>query len=382
MATAREVRAAEGPLSVEVVTAYESIAAEWRALADRVRQPFFHGPDWVELLHGSFAAGRPLVVTARRQDQLCGVLPLDCSRHALRSYGLAHTPECALLADDDETISALVSLAAGEKRLLALEGIRLPEDRLHTIAAPTLTRRVRVRTLGNEMQPFVETHGDWDSYWSARSKNLRSDLNRRGRRLEDAHEVKHDVVTAVDARLEEALEVEGSGWKAREGTAILSTPTTRDFYRAAARWAAARGMLRLGLLRADDRLIAFELGVLDRGVLYTLKGGFDERFAEFAPGVQLIARTIRESFNQGYRRYEFLGSPEPYKLRWATGTRSLVSLWAGRSLAAYVEIEYRTHVRPAVRRYLRARPGLRRTTLRIARATHPVPALVGRTFRR
>ena len=55
----------------------------------------------------------------------------------------------------------------------------------------------------------------------------------------------------LDESLRLAFELEGSGWKVEQGTAILSSPRTLRFYTEVGRWAAERGMLRLFFLRGD-----------------------------------------------------------------------------------------------------------------------------------
>ena len=81
-----------------------------------------------------------------------------------------------------------------------------------------------------------------------------------------------------------AWPVEASGWKRESGTAIDSRPDTLGFYTEIARWAAARGILRLAFLRLDGRAIAFELALEDNGVYAILKGGFDVELRKFGPG--------------------------------------------------------------------------------------------------
>jgi CelD/BcsL family acetyltransferase involved in cellulose biosynthesis len=118
----------------------------------------------------------------------------------------------------------------------------------------------------------------------------------------------------LDELLDEGFRVEGSGWKDAEGTSMRSQPRAERFYREVARWAAARGWLRLGFLRVEDRPVAFDYSLEVRGVHYFMKGGYDPLFARHSPGLLMRREMIRRAFQAGLRRYELLGEDEPWKL--------------------------------------------------------------------
>jgi CelD/BcsL family acetyltransferase involved in cellulose biosynthesis len=157
----------------------------------------------------------------------------------------------------------------------------------------------------------------------------------------------------LDTLLEEGYRLEGSGWKAREGTAIQSRPETRAFYGEVARWAAEQGSLRLSFLRLDGRAIAFHFNVEANDVQYHLKGGYDTDYERFSPGRLLHYLLLERCFDGGLRRYDFLGGEEPYKLQFATGTRVLARLQAfAPSAAGRLERAAHVYVRPLARRLL------------------------------
>src|SRR5205823_20432 len=68
--------------------------------------------------------------------------------------------------------------------------------------------------------------------------------------------------------LDEGFRLERLGWTGSGGTAVASVPALREFCGEVARWAAARGWLRLFLLRIDGRALAFYYGLEHRHVLH------------------------------------------------------------------------------------------------------------------
>ncbi len=100
----------------------------------------------------------------------------------------------------------------------------------------------------------------------------------------------HDEIKPA---LDTFLEVERSGWKGREGTAIACRPADEAFFRQAAAGLHAAGELRLHWLRGRDRTIAAKCNFIAGAGSYAFKIGFAEEYARFSPGVQLEVDNIR-----------------------------------------------------------------------------------------
>jgi CelD/BcsL family acetyltransferase involved in cellulose biosynthesis len=176
---------------------------------------------------------------------------------------------------------------------------------------------------------LVDTAAGWEAFWQSRSRNTRSDVKRRRKRLAEAGELEivvHEGAESLDDDLAVVVAIEASGWKGAAGTALAAQPADRRFYRELAEWAAARGWLRLSFLRLDGRPIAFHYSLQAHGVLYALKIGYADDMSRFSPGKVLLAAEIERAFTEGLRRFDFAGSPAPYKTQWATGHRDLLEI--------------------------------------------------------
>jgi CelD/BcsL family acetyltransferase involved in cellulose biosynthesis len=308
------------------------ILEEWAALAERVCAPPSLHPGYVRAWVDAYAApGRLRVVTARRGGELAAVLPLVMDRSGLSSAPQPEVEEVGVVSADAGAASAAMA-----------EALRLPIARLllrpvpeggrtHEALAGAAARSGRplmARTV--ETQAYIDLTADWDVYWKERGSKLRTDISRRRRRLAELGEVSVGPYDdgALEGALDDALRIEASGWKGRGGTAIAGRPADERFYRAMARWAAARGWFRLWFLRLDGRPIAFRLGLEAFGVLYSLKIGYLEEFAAQSPGKVLEAAVIESAFARDTRRFDFAGGAADFKTRWATGTRDFVELSA------------------------------------------------------
>jgi CelD/BcsL family acetyltransferase involved in cellulose biosynthesis len=304
------------------------LAGEWDALAGRTgASPFVH-PGWVAAWWQAFGQGELQVLTGRDGDRLTAVLPVARRHGLVASPCNWHSPEfeiaCETAADCAPMLDAIFSRRPQMVSLRLLDGESEALEQLHA-AATRAAYHVASRTVAQ--CPFVAVDGDWDSYERRLSRNLRGDLARCRRRLEElgtvSVEVSHSIID-----LEAAFELERLGWKGARGTAMASRPRTRRFYEEIARWAEARGWLRLLFLRAGTRRVAFHLAIEHRGIYVPLKGGFDPAVGACSPGKLIIHATLERAFGAGLRRYEFLAGGEEYKLRWATGTTERLHLCA------------------------------------------------------
>jgi CelD/BcsL family acetyltransferase involved in cellulose biosynthesis len=298
----------------------ESVAAGWDELADRVGASVWLRPGWISAWVDAFVGAAPLeVFVERRAGRLAGVLPMLRGRDAFSSPTNWHTPEFGLLAEDAEAGSALAAALLADRPRKVTLGWVSPEG-LEAVRSAAKELRYRVLERSLMRSPYLPLGVDGRSEASTEASPRSSTVRRHRRKLERTGEVRFDVETGTE-HLPDGFRLEASGWKEKQGTAIVSQPETHRFYAAIAQWAADREMLRLFFLRLDERPIAFVLGVEDGSRLCYVKGGFDDAFRRFGPGVIITHEMIAYAKRQGLRSFEFLGGEDPWKLEWTSEVR-------------------------------------------------------------
>ena len=335
----------------EWVDSTDALETQWEALADRVGAAPWLRPGWFRAWMGAFGEGSLACLVLRENDGVRALVPVLRHRAAIVSPTNWHSPGFCLLAEDAAARRALVeALLEHTNGRLALSFLGAEDARVLRDCAGE--RRTLTRVIARS--PYVELGRE------ALSKNTRRNLRRARRRLASLGDVALEII-ADEEGLEHALEVgfavEAAGWKGRQRTAISSDPKTRRFYEELGRWSAARGTLRLFLLRVEGQAVAFEFGLQEGKRLYDLKGGFDERFARASPGTLITEAMLRYGTQQDLSTLEFLGDAEQWKLRWATGVRECHQVQVfGRGAAAAVQWIAHAHARPLARK-LRSRRG-------------------------
>ena len=319
-------------VSVERADLTPSLVDEWAELAADVAAGPFVGPGWIQPWRAAFGRGRLVIFVARHRGRLVGVLPLERHFGVLRSPTNAHTPVFDHIATDDEVTRALAERVLEHKAPVVSLG-RLEAGGPLTEALQDCAPRHRYRTVTRTMgrSPYVVTSGGLAAYERRVSRNLRHDVERRTRRLSELGAVSLEICSGreeLPRLLQEGLEVERRGWKGAQRTAIASRARTRDFYVAAARWAASCGWLRLAFLRLDGRPIAFQFDLQSADTYYSLKIGHEPAYERYSPGKVLAYNMVARAASAGLATYELLGVDEAWKRRFTAASRELVALHA------------------------------------------------------
>jgi CelD/BcsL family acetyltransferase involved in cellulose biosynthesis len=350
-------------LSRSDLAGFGEIASDWDRLAAGGGSPFLTAA-WLSSWWRAFAPERASALVLRADDEsiLAGGLFLETDG-ALRAAVNDHTNDWGIVAEDDEARACFwAEVARLGRRRVALEPLLDEADAVRTPRRALEEAGYRLAEETLEPSPWLELPDSFDDLLAGRSRNLRSQVGRRRRALEREGELTLRVVKGgptLGGDLDAFFALEAGGWKGRSGTAIAADADLVELYRGFAESAAAHGWLRLYMLELNDRLVAADYGCVFEGCGYLIKTSFDEELGRFAPGLVLRAGVLGASIDEGLQRYDFLGGPDEYKLRWADRLRGRTALHAFRGAGAVHAYAWRKRIRPALRGARdRARGGL------------------------
>ena len=130
----------------------------------------------------------------------------------------------------------------------------------------------------------------------ALSGDYRRQMKRKERRLADSGQL--DYVTLepdgdLENWLENFLRLESSGWKGKEGTALASTPSDREFFLRFARDAFRQNRLIMQGLNLDGRPIAQYCALTAGHGSFDFKPAYDEDYGRYSPGILLELERFR-----------------------------------------------------------------------------------------
>jgi CelD/BcsL family acetyltransferase involved in cellulose biosynthesis len=351
---------------VEII---ERFANEWRELCAEgpCDQPFFR-PEWIEAYMRAFAPGkRMLIFTARVNGRLRALLPL------VQGWELFHGLPVRMLRSPANVHSCRFDLAhgAGEDVQPAVRAIwRLLRekrgwDMIELDNVPQGGAGESLLLLAQSdghltgqwkmsPDPYITLPGEDPTLENAlkhTTSKFRSSVRRRRRKLEEEGELQLIITTEADpSELERFYQLEGAGWKGKEGTAIVRHAETRKFYDEVARSAARYGYLSLYRLECGGHTAAMRYTLNCGGRHFLLKTAYDENLHQMSPSHVLLHEILREILARGAKEVDLMMPESDWKNQWATAARSHSFCYIfARGFAGMALHAYKFHLRPAIR---------------------------------
>ncbi len=315
----------------------EALTGPWRRLAEERSNPFLT-PEWMSAWLRSHPLEEPFALAWQPGGELRGVLPLVRIRRGplrlLRFPGARRAdwlgPACAP-ADEVEMGAACAAFLAGRRGWHTLRVDRLAEDSSWPAALTQgSTSRLAVGPeRRRDVLPYLRfDERGFEGYMADRSRNFRSQLGRRRRRLESDHGLIFRMTERVDdlpADLDQFFRLHDARWDSRGGSSSRD-PAAREHIRLFARDTLERGWLRLWLAEADGAPAAAWYGWrIGERYCYAL-AGLDPSYEQLGLGNVLLAHTIEEAAKEKVAIYDMMWGDEAYKRRFETDRR-YASTW-------------------------------------------------------
>lgn len=314
----------------------EHLAPRWEKLCEETSSLPFFRPEWIAAYLKAFEADSQVVLmTASASNKLVAVLPLIRKRAwfagvpVWKLVGAAniHSTQFDIVRTGcDAGEAAIPAFWNLLKRIPGWNMLELPllsRDgaglKLIKLASKEGCRTMSVRFSESPVLSMKKDEKGQLTWLHDTSRHFRHELRRCARILtrEMGEEPRLVRRTNPDQQaLEQFYELEASGWKGREGSAIKCAPQTRDFYNQISQVASARGYFCLHSLEVNKRMLAGAFSVQSADCLYPLKIAYDESLRRGGPGQVMFDRILDECAQRGITRLFFGGGNDSYKMKW------------------------------------------------------------------
>lgn len=332
--------------------------------------------EWNEAYLRAFSPkGKLVLVSVWEDDRLRAVLPLFLSVGFMSGLPVRKLTCCAnihscrvdlICCRGEERADVLRAMWREIQRFkqwdvlelpYALEGcgldelLRIAEEEGHSLA-----RKFAWRALYFQIQ----TPSEEPNWWLAgTSRKFRANLRRTRKQVEELGSVSFQHYTFADpSALERFFELEASGWKGREGTAIACRPDTRLFYELVATAATHQKYFSLDFLELDGKAISAHFALIWNGRYILLKAAYDEQYRRLGPGHLIVDELLKHLGPTGLKEFDFVGPAAYDEECWASeGRNSYTWFVFPRSmygaLLYFVRISGRRMIKSVLRRFAR-----------------------------
>lgn len=323
--------------------AFAALAPEWDRLlaASSARSPFLTWA-WVGAWRQTIGAAHDLAVVAARHPadgSLLGLAPFAIEER--RAPGGLHYRALVFLGSGPAAPDHLdlLVLQGWEAAVAApLWGAVLRRTRpdladLDGVCAGGLLDSLALRRRSDRRRyadpipcPHLPLPTTWDEYEAGLGRNLRQNLRRYARRLEQEAPgpITRRLVVhpeEVDPTLDDLARLHQQVRTSRGQAGAFRTPELAAFHHLAAHRFLEAGRLRLSRLDVGGKAVAVIYCVRQGDVVSFYTTGYDPEYARFGPGRDLMAHAIGAAIAEGATEFDFLRGDEPYKDHWGARSR-------------------------------------------------------------
>ena len=349
---------------VEVV---ERWAEEWRNLCDDAveDQPFYR-PEWIAAHIKAFSPhAKVVLLTVSSGGRFLFVLPLlqewavfsgipvrkfraPVNSHSCRFDAVRHSGP-----QGDAAVAAAWNHLQNLRDWDLLEIQDVPEggtiSALARAASENAFHAVRVPNLRNPYVPIPADPADLKNL--PINARLRGKLRAIRRELDTQGGWKFLRIDKADqAALDRFYELESSGWKGREGSAIACNPNTRQFYNEISKCAERFGYFCLYSLELKGELLAAHFGLSHRGRYFSPKVAYNEKLPQYASGHLIVSEILQDCASRGICEYDITGVNDEWKMKWTSQARDKIIYFIFRKgLLGSLAHTVRFRMRPAVK---------------------------------
>lgn len=294
-------------------TGFKAMASEIESLIQLcIEFNIFYEP-W--MLAAAFDCLMPMgvifVVIRHVRDGITGIFPFQLERRfrglpvkALKSWRHPYCFLCTPLVSRSHsrgTIGALLSWFESKQapaKLVEWDFIS-GDDRFFSLLEAEMRRRPA--WVSHALSYLRAVFKPQESTTTGLSGKHLKELRRLERRLADEGQCSYRVMEAgepVQTWIDRFLELEGSGWKGRESTALASKDSSRAFFSECVLAAAERNRVQMLSIEINGIPIAMKCNFISGDVAFAFKIAYDERYSKYSPGVLLELFNMRNLAQQ------------------------------------------------------------------------------------
>ncbi len=288
----------------------------WNDLLARAVEPnVLHGPDFLLPALEAFAPDARVIVAHRGEGagrMLVAVMPVwrprlgfGVSRRLPTVFSNEFAPRGTPLIDADRPDEILIALfAAIARRDLGVVFGHLPLDGpFHdALARAAATAGHRTILVEHHTRAVLRGGGDGEAFFQDNiRRKRRKEWRRQWRRLAETGPVEASITrgTGCETAFADFVVLEASGWKGRRHSALVQDPAVLRFADRVVANLAASGRIVVDRIDRAGQPLAMLVSFGAEGHWVTWKTAYDEAFATYSPGAQVLLRATTRLLDEG-----------------------------------------------------------------------------------
>jgi len=280
----------------------------------------FSLPDWLDVWWKEFKPCSELYLGAvRRDDKVIGIAPLLLNEGKASFIG--NVDVCDYLdfvispgEENDFFASLFDDLKERGVSSLDLHALRPDSTVLTSLISYAQAHGHGFHCEAEDVSVEMELPPSWEEYLAMLNSKQRHEVKRKLRRLTEAGEVEYRVVRGTEIR--DKMDTFLSMFtESRSDKATFLTGKMESFFRSLTESLTESGLLKMGILDLDGKPAAMILYFDYNDTIYLYNCGYDREYESLSVGLLSKVLCIKESIEQGKKKFDFLKGGEVYKYR-------------------------------------------------------------------
>jgi CelD/BcsL family acetyltransferase involved in cellulose biosynthesis len=329
----------ESPDSIKIIIDFDmmnDLAAEWNELAPPGSVEPWQSFSWNQSAAKANEKTSSLrIFTVRKKGKLLAIAPmvLRQSEQPLKPWRLDFLGGEYLkepnrfVGSDPGALNMLVDAISAEQVYPVRLSRILSDNGTLSSIVEKFKNRGWIAKIAHMPYPYLNLGDD------SIKKSLQKDLKRARKKAQKYGTLSLKVISDkeqgnLQQYLKEVLDIEASGWKGHNQTAIIFNNNRKKFFKNYAISAFKDGVLRLLFLMLDGKAVAVQYGVESANAFWLLSIGYNEQYRDFSPGNLLLEESIKYAYQNNLIHYNLLGKDESWTKRWTTTSKDSLILAA------------------------------------------------------
>lgn len=332
-------------MRVKEVNDFQSVKDNWNSLLNKsIDNNVFLTWEWLSTWWEHLGEGRKLLILlVEDEKKVVAIAPLMFSEYELPVLGRIKKIEFVgapqsdyhnfiLIEENVECLRRVLTYLGNN--FADLNWIELKEIPETSISVDFLRRLSFDISCELEMKervcnicPYISLPNSIDLLMRELSKNLRQNLNKYMRKIEEKYKVqfkRHDELGySTDEAMKVFIMLHQKRWQSEGMPGAFGDKGNkfRDFHMDVAKRFAEKGWLGLYFLTANDEPISVQYTFQYGQRMYYYLAGLDTEYSGYSVGNLIIKFLLEECIKMGFEEYDLMRGDEPYKTRWTSKCR-------------------------------------------------------------
>ena len=302
------------------VESLDGVTSSWNELRHCLKWgSIFVLPAFLKVWWEVLGSGAELYLrTLRQREKIIGLAPLLVNKETASFIGSADVCDYldfVIIPGREQDFFKVMLDDLREKGInqLDLRPLRPDSTVLSHLVSIAQNRGYEVLCHPEDVSLELDLPSTWDEYLAILTAKQRHEVRRKLRRLAEAGKVDYHFVEdsvavhdAMDAFLKMFTE-------SRTDKAVFLTAQMESFFRSLADNMAEAGLLRFGILELDTLPTAMVMCFDYNDCMYLYNSSYNPRYNSLSVGLLCKVLCIKESIQEGKKRFDFLKGDETYK---------------------------------------------------------------------